>query len=81
MNKENYKKIIENYAHDYRDIKMNQNELQKMLNDCTNEILSQIIQLSDDIESEDGTPDIKEWKAFKHFRNTLRDIKIINQDE
>lgn len=43
------------------------------------DIINEMIKLSDKIESEVGTPDIKEWKAFKHFRNDMRDkIKEIN---
>ena len=37
------------------------------------ELREEMIKLSDDIESKYGTPDIEEWKAFKHFRNKMRD--------
>jgi len=41
------------------------------------ELLDEMIKLSDDIESKYETPDIEEWKAFKHFRNKMRD-KLTN---
>jgi hypothetical protein len=35
--------------------------------------LEEIIKLSDKIELEGESTTFEEWKAFKHFRNTLRD--------
>lgn len=40
-------------------------ELQKTVND--------IIKLSDDIENSHSHTEFDEWRAFKQFRNTLRD--------
>ena len=37
------------------------------------EIIDEIIKLSDNIEAKYDTPEMEEWKAFKRFRNTLRD--------
>lgn len=37
------------------------------------DIIEEMIKLSDTIESQYETPDINEWRAFKHFRNTMRD--------
>ena len=36
------------------------------------ELVNEVIKLSDKIELEHDTS-LEEWKAFKHFRNTLRD--------
>ena len=38
-----------------------------------NELVDEIIKLSDNIEAKYDTPEMEEWKAFKRFRNTLRD--------
>jgi len=44
-----------------------------LINLAQEELREEMIKLSDDIESKYGTPDIEEWKAFKHFRNKMRD--------
>lgn len=49
------------------------NLFSKALDEQKEEVIKEMIKLSDKIEAERETPDIQEWKAFKHFRNTMRD--------
>jgi len=77
MNKEDYKKIIENYSHDFRDTEMNQDELQKMLNDCFDEILSQ------PRKKDLGTPECwcgQPWVRKEEILHTLKGCLWVNGD-
>ena len=48
--------------------------IEKSLKETIESTRQEVIDLSDKIESEKGTPDIEEWKAFKCLRNKLRDL-------
>ena len=45
----------------------------KHCEEARQEAIEEMIALSDEIEVKYGTPDIQEWRAFKGFRNTMRD--------
>ncbi len=47
--------------------------LEKALKSQRQETIEEMIKLSDDIELKISTPDINEWRAFKLFRNKMRD--------
>ena len=65
-------KIIEGLKY-FDETKRQLDELiQSLLTQQRTELLEEIIKLSDKIEVE-GSTKFEEWKAFKHFRNTLRD--------
>ena len=49
----------------------------KALSDQRKEIIEEMIKLSDDIELEEGTPDINEWRAFKLFRDLTTEVKVV----
>ncbi len=40
----------------------------------TKDLLRSVVELSDKIESEHEHTEFNEWRAFKGFRNTVRDI-------
>lgn len=44
------------------------------------EVVIEMVHLSDQIELDDAVPSTEEWKAFKHFRNTMRDRYGITAD-
>ncbi len=94
MNKPNWKKELAYrlWQYDSRidgDEKLAKKYWQGKWEDFINEILSQqrqeiineIIELSDKIEAESGTTEFEEWRAFKGFRNQMRDKLKLSEHE
>ena len=50
------------------------NTLNKVAEEARREALQYAINLSDKIETEAWHTELNEWKAFKHFRNKLREV-------
>jgi len=62
-----------NYIHHGVDPSFHLSDIKSFYRQKINELVDEIIKLSDNIEAKYDTPEMEEWKAFKRFRNTLRD--------
>ena len=70
---------IENIIKDFEEAKFPDNylptqliDIRQALQQTREEAIKEAIELSDKIEAENKT-EFNEWRAFKHFRNKLRD--------
>lgn len=52
--------------------------ISKALSEQRKTLINEVVELSDKIEAE-GHTEFNEWRAFKAFRNTLRDKYIIQK--
>lgn len=49
-------------------------EVRRLVELAFEEVIEKFVKLADEIELSQPDGGTKQWKAFKHFRNTLRDM-------
>ena len=76
-----YEKFCEPIAEDtmWHFDKAGMDEITQFILSEYQKMVSEIIKLSDDIESRHSHTEYNEWRAFKQFRNTLRE-KYLNKN-